>query len=105
MCGNLTVEPSPDSHVLKLAALPLIDQILPISLESLITTRLDIEVMGTQCQTPGPCFGYNLPANRTVYTPGQIFIVEVICLDYMAKDNLQHSILSSKLHAIATKQQ
>ena len=78
VCGNLNEEPSPDSLVLKLAALPQIDQILPVSLESLITSRLDTDVVGARCQTPGPCYGHNLPANRTVCRPGQVFILEVI---------------------------
>ena len=73
----LNEEPSPDSLELKLAALSQVDQILLVSLQSLITSRLDTDVVGAQCQTPGPSFCRILRANRTVCRPGQMFMLEV----------------------------
>ena len=73
----LNEEPSPDNLVLKLEALPQVDQILPVSLESLIISRLDTDAVGARCQTPQPSFGRILRANRTVCRLGQIFILEV----------------------------
>ena len=84
----LNKEPSPDSLELKLAALSQVDHILLVSLQSLITSRLDTDVVGAQCQTPGPCYGLNLPANRTICRPGQVFILEVIRYDNVNEDSL-----------------
>ena len=61
----------PISLELKHTALSQIDQILPVSLESLIISRLDTDAVGARCQTPQPSFGllnYFTSLNRSFFS-------------------------------------